>query len=209
MTDPRTPRRRVEGAERADILKAGTEWFARDGYEYTRGADVTSDIVVGSTGLYHYFDSKQHRLFAILEQATADSASRFDRLRGEDPDAIDALVAILRDSFELTEQKDSGAVCLSPSRACSRMRGSHREGLGATDGASPDGNDPARLVGSSRSRDRARRDPARGPKVPWRVRSEGCTTASGLVQAEWQRGTARGVAEFYVPRILALIGVVA
>ncbi len=209
MTDPRTPRRRVEGAERADILKAGTERFARDGYEYTRWADVTSDIGVGPTGLYHYFDSKQHCLFAILEQATADSASRFDRLSCEDPDAIDALVAILRDSFELTEQEGLRSCVLVAEQgllACARKSPRRTWRDRRREPGWERSSTPGRLfslAGWSTSRSRT------GTQGSWRVRLEGCTTASGLVQAEWQRGTARGVAEFYVPRILALIGVVA
>src|ERR1700751_1036633 len=74
----------VEGAKRDEIIDAATRRFGRDGYENTRWADIASDVGVGPTALYHYFESKQHCLFVILGDAVADFRGRFARLAGED-----------------------------------------------------------------------------------------------------------------------------
>jgi TetR/AcrR family transcriptional regulator, cholesterol catabolism regulator len=110
----------VEGAKRDEIIDAATRRFGRDGYENTRWADIASDVGVSPTALYHYFESKQHCLFVILGQAIADLQARFERLAGGDPPPpaplhspvtgrsgphyLGALVAVLQDSFRLTEQ---------------------------------------------------------------------------------------------------------
>jgi len=104
---------RQDGAKRTEIIDAATRRFGRDGYENTRWADIASDVGVGPTALYHYFESKQHCLFVILGQAVADFRARFDRLAGQDarrcPDSgryyPETLTALLRDCFRLTEQE--------------------------------------------------------------------------------------------------------
>jgi TetR/AcrR family transcriptional regulator, cholesterol catabolism regulator len=113
----------VEGAKRDEIIDAATRRFGRDGYENTRWADIASDVGVSPTALYYYFESKQHCLFVILGQAIADLQARFERLAGGDPlptspfpftipspfttrsgpRYLAALVAVLQDSFRLTE----------------------------------------------------------------------------------------------------------
>jgi AcrR family transcriptional regulator len=96
--------RRADGAKRAEILDAATDRFGRDGYEDTKWADIATDVGVGPTALYHYFESKQHCLFVIMDQAIEGFHSRFERLAGEHPAHLDALVAILVDCFELSDR---------------------------------------------------------------------------------------------------------
>jgi AcrR family transcriptional regulator len=98
---------------RAEIISAATRRFGRDGYENTRWADIASDVGVGPTALYHYFESKQHCLFVILGEAMADFRARFDRLAGADTRQVPAsgryyqetLADVLRDCFRLSEQE--------------------------------------------------------------------------------------------------------
>src|SRR5438270_13411801 len=97
--------RRPDGAKRALILNAATDRFGRDGYEDTKWADIASDVGVGPTALYHYFESKQHCLFVIMDEAIEQFLSRFTRLVAENPQYLDALLAILRDCFGLTEHE--------------------------------------------------------------------------------------------------------
>ncbi len=64
-------------AKRDDILAAATERFGRDGYEDTKWADIAGDVGVGPTALYHYFESKQHCVYVIMEQALESFGTRF------------------------------------------------------------------------------------------------------------------------------------
>ena len=74
----RTPRLKP-GVKRAQILEVAAEQFGRHGYEETKWADVAESVGVGSTALYHYFESKQHCLFEIIAKAVTDFREQFDR----------------------------------------------------------------------------------------------------------------------------------
>ena len=93
----------MSSSKRNAILAAATERFGRDGYDDTKWADIASDVGVGATALYHYFESKQHCLYVIMDDAIEDFHARFQRLASQHPDYLDALVAIIRDCFDLDE----------------------------------------------------------------------------------------------------------
>ena len=99
----RVPARSEPGVKRAQILEAAAERFGRYGYEETRWADIATDVGIGSTALYHYFESKQHCLFEIMVKAVTEFRERFDGTVGAHDDWSEALVAVLRGGFELTE----------------------------------------------------------------------------------------------------------
>jgi TetR/AcrR family transcriptional regulator, cholesterol catabolism regulator len=86
-----------------EILAVATERFGRDGYEDTRWADIAADVGVGPTALYHYFESKQHCLYVIMEQAIDDFHARFAKLTARHRDPLVALDAVMRDCFELSD----------------------------------------------------------------------------------------------------------
>ena len=93
------------GVKKDQIFEVAIEAFGRDGYEETKWADVAEAVGIGSTALYHYFESKQHCLFEIMAQAVADFRERFDRITAEHDDWTDALIAVLEDQFFLTEHE--------------------------------------------------------------------------------------------------------
>ncbi len=93
------------GVKREQILQVAVEAFGRYGYEDTKWADVASAVGIGPTALYHYFESKLHCLYEIMGQAVADFQTRFDRITAAHQDWNDALVALLVDAFDLTEQE--------------------------------------------------------------------------------------------------------
>jgi AcrR family transcriptional regulator len=93
------------GVRREQILEIATDYFGRDGYEDTKWADVASAVGIGSTALYHYFESKQHCLFEIMVDALTESRRRFDDITAENEDWTDALVALLVSGFELSEHE--------------------------------------------------------------------------------------------------------
>ena len=92
------------GVKREQILEVATEYFGRNGYPDTKWADVAAAVGIGSTALYHYFESKQHCLFEIVAQALADFEERFNRIVSEHEDWNEALHAVLDDLYDLTEQ---------------------------------------------------------------------------------------------------------
>jgi AcrR family transcriptional regulator len=95
-------RQRTDGAKRAEILTAATERFGRDGYEATKWAAIAADVGVGPTALYHYFESKQHCLFVILDDAVQLALARFERIAAAHPDPVEALAQVVADAFDVT-----------------------------------------------------------------------------------------------------------
>lgn len=91
--------------KRAEIVAVATTFFGQNGYEDTKWADVATAVGLGPTALYHYFESKQQCLFEILVEAVEDAEAEFGRLtEGEFGEALQAL---LRGTFE----RDQREVC--------------------------------------------------------------------------------------------------
>src|SRR3982751_2275571 len=89
---PRTSSR----SKRADILRVATAIFGRDGYEHSKWADVAAEVGIGSTALYHYFESKLHCLYVIMADALEADLKDFERITNESEDYVTALVTILQ-----------------------------------------------------------------------------------------------------------------
>ena len=98
-------RRTSSRSKRAGILATATAYFGEHGYEDTKWADVAAAVGIGSTALYHYFESKLHCLYVIMADALEKFQSDFERITNETDDYLDALVAVLRASYDLTEQE--------------------------------------------------------------------------------------------------------
>src|SRR5919206_1402554 len=93
-TRRRSPRLKP-GVKKEQILDVAVDYFGRYGYEETKWADVAAAVGIGSTALYHYFESKQHCLFEIMAKTIAEARERFDRIVAENDDWTEALVALL------------------------------------------------------------------------------------------------------------------
>jgi TetR/AcrR family transcriptional regulator, cholesterol catabolism regulator len=91
--------------KRDQILQVAAEHFGRDGYEDTKWADVAAAVDIGSTALYHYFESKQHALYEIMAGAVASFHARFEAIVSTHDDAREALVAVLTDSYNLSDSE--------------------------------------------------------------------------------------------------------
>jgi AcrR family transcriptional regulator len=98
---PRTSSR----SKRAMILEVATAYFGEHGYEDTKWADVAAAVGIGSTALYHYFESKLHCLYVIMADAIESFQSDFERITGENDSFREALVLVLRSGYDLTEQE--------------------------------------------------------------------------------------------------------
>jgi len=100
-----TRRSRDDGVRRAEILDAAIDRFGRNGYENTKWADIADDVGIGPTALYHYFDSKQHCLYVILDDALGELHERFDAITAVHADRRAALRAVCADCFALSERE--------------------------------------------------------------------------------------------------------
>jgi TetR/AcrR family transcriptional regulator, cholesterol catabolism regulator len=94
---------RGDGAKRREILAAATARFGEDGYENTKWAHIAADVGVGPTALYHYFESKHHCLYVIMEEAIDHFRRRFEDITARHAAPVEGIVAVLYDSFELSE----------------------------------------------------------------------------------------------------------
>jgi AcrR family transcriptional regulator len=92
-------------SKRAAILEVATAQFGREGYEHSKWADVAKAVGIGSTALYHYFESKLHCLYEIMAEALEDELEKFERITKEHDDFAEGLVAVLEAVFELNEQQ--------------------------------------------------------------------------------------------------------
>jgi TetR/AcrR family transcriptional regulator, cholesterol catabolism regulator len=89
--------------KRNEILVAATDRFGRDGYEHTKWADIAADVGVGATALYHYFESKQHCLYEIMDEAIADFHARFVAIASRERDPARAIAAVMASCFALSD----------------------------------------------------------------------------------------------------------
>jgi AcrR family transcriptional regulator len=203
----RKQRAQPAGVRRDQILAAATEYFGRNGYEDTKWADVAAAVGIGSTALYHYFDSKLHCLYVIMAESNDEFQRRFVEITTAEDDCVEALTAVLRANYELTPlQVLRNRVLIAEQGLMSIRRTSSRE-------------EEARQLARSRSR-RLQRDWAmflaagmQQGSIP-RQDPELLTRAIlGLYNSAWHWYRPQGalsldrLAEFYVARTLDLIGV--
>ena len=99
-----SPEAGVSGrSKRAQILRVAAEYFGEHGYEDTKWADVAAAVGIGSTALYHYFESKLHCLFEIHADALEAERERFDQLTADHGEFGPALVRLLNGLFDLSD----------------------------------------------------------------------------------------------------------
>jgi TetR/AcrR family transcriptional regulator, cholesterol catabolism regulator len=198
---------RREGVKRLEILAAATERFGRDGYEDTKWADIAADVGVGPTALYHYFESKQHCLYVIMDEAIESFRLRFEQITAQHPEPVEAIVAVLQNCFELTEHEvQRNRLLVAEQGLLASRRTSPRE-------------EQARQAARARSRDlefvwasflsggmQQGVIPQNDPRLLTRA-------ILGLYNSIWQWYRPNGiialrrVADFYIRRTLAMIGI--
>jgi AcrR family transcriptional regulator len=101
--DGRTTPRPSPRNKRAEIVAVATEYFGETGYEDTRWADVATAVGLGPTALYHYFESKQQCLFEILVEGVEDAVAEF--ARHNQGEFAEAFPAVVRGSFERSDRE--------------------------------------------------------------------------------------------------------
>jgi AcrR family transcriptional regulator len=194
-------------SKRVAILDTATELFGREGYEDSKWADVAKSVGIGSTALYHYFESKLHCLYEIMAEALEAEVARFDRITGEHEEFEDALVAVLTEAFDLSEREIlRNRLLVSEQVLVGVHRTSARE-------------EEARQLARERTRDLEFKWAAfltRGMEQGAIPEAEARLLARAILGLynsvfHWYRPRAglelSEVAEFYVPRCLAVAGV--
>jgi TetR/AcrR family transcriptional regulator, cholesterol catabolism regulator len=193
-------------SKREAILAAAAEQFGRQGYEDTKWADIAAEVGVGSTALYHYFESKLHCLFEILSDTLLSFRTVFDEVTQDHERFEDGFPALMRANFALDDAMVSRCrVLVAEQGRLSHARASDRE-------------EEARQRALSMTREL---------EVAWsNYLSRGMATGAipesdarlltravlGLYNSVWHWYRPRGtltledVAEFYVPRILVIVG---
>ncbi|TML05441.1 MAG: TetR/AcrR family transcriptional regulator [Actinobacteria bacterium] len=98
-------RRRSPRSKHDAILEAAIQAFGRDGYEDSKWADVAKSVGIGSTALYHYFESKLHCLYVIMADTLEARLAQFEADTREVSDYPATLERVLRGGFELSDQE--------------------------------------------------------------------------------------------------------
>jgi AcrR family transcriptional regulator len=97
-------RRRSARSKHDAILAAAVQAFGRDGYEDSKWAEVAKAVGIGSTALYHYFESKLHCLYVIMADTLESRLQEFEAQTKDATDYAAALETVLRAGFDLSEQ---------------------------------------------------------------------------------------------------------
>ncbi len=187
-------------------MASAADHFGRRGYEDTKWADVATDVGLGSTALYHYFESKLHCLYEIMSEAIEAFRTDFDTITAQHDDFRAGLVAVMRANFDLTEAEVHRCRALVAEQGrLGLVRSSPRE-------------EEARQMARARTRDQElvwttylTRAMAQGA-IPEANAQLLARASLGLYNSVWHWYRPRGmltlqeVADFYVPRGLAVIG---
>jgi TetR/AcrR family transcriptional regulator, cholesterol catabolism regulator len=196
----------MQASKHDQIVAAAIERFGRDGYEPTRWADIAADVGVGATALYHYFESKQHCLYVIMGDAIAGFQARFEALTAGCRDPLAALLAVMEDCFRVEPHDVMRLrVLVAEQGLLGIRRTSPRE-------------EEARLVAVARARElqltwaaflAASMERGVIPRDDPRLLAR---AVLGLYNSVWEWYRPNGVvslarvAEFFIDRVLALIG---
>jgi AcrR family transcriptional regulator len=210
VSQARTRAKRTAGtssrSKREDILVAAAAHFGRQGYEDTKWADIAADVGVGSTALYHYFESKLHCLFEIMSDTLLSFRTVFDDVTRSHDNFDEGFTALLRANFDLSEAEVSRCrVLVAEQGRLSQARSTERE-------------EEARQLARSRTREL---------ETAWsNYLSRGMATGAipeanpqlltravlGLYNSVWHWYRPRGILSladveaFYLPRMLVIAG---
>ncbi len=100
MSTAATPSSR---SKRDVILRTAAQEFGRHGFDATKWADIALPAGIGTTALYHYFESKAHCLFTLLLESWQVWYVRWSKQLASVDDPEAAILAAVATSFALTE----------------------------------------------------------------------------------------------------------
>ena len=92
-------------SKRARILDAAIDNFGEVGFEHTKWATIASQVGIGQTALYHYFESKSHCLLTIMSTELERSLERARKAAVEHEAVDHQLRAAVASAFDVTPRE--------------------------------------------------------------------------------------------------------
>lgn len=92
-------------SKRELILRTAAQEFGRHGFDATKWADIALPAGIGTTALYHYFESKAHCLFTLMLESWQVWYERWSEQLASPDDPEAAILAAVAISFALTEHE--------------------------------------------------------------------------------------------------------
>jgi AcrR family transcriptional regulator len=89
------------------ILDAAIDHFGEVGFEHTKWATIASQVGIGQTALYHYFESKSHCLLTIMRMELDQSLARVREATDGIKDPEKALAAAITSAYEGASPRDA------------------------------------------------------------------------------------------------------
>ena len=125
---PRVPARRGRpGYGREEVLDVAVRVFTEQGYDATSIADLSKELGLTKSALYHHFASKEQLLALALERALSGLEGALERAVEEQATAADRLRAAVRGAIEVLTAQQSYVTLLL------RLRGNSPVELDALD----------------------------------------------------------------------------
>ena len=94
--------------KRREILDAATRCFARDGLRGASISSICTEAGISPGHLYHYFESKDAILEAIVQAVLERTAEQFDQTLG----SSDALAALISEMQQAKARNENGGTVL-------------------------------------------------------------------------------------------------
>lgn len=94
-------------SKRKVILDAAIDHFGEVGFEHTKWATIASQVGIGQTALYHYFESKSHCLLTIMRMELDQSLARVREATDGIKDPEKALAAAITSAYEGASPRDA------------------------------------------------------------------------------------------------------
>lgn len=92
-------------SKRAMILDAAIDNFGEVGFEHTKWATIASQVGIGQTALYHYFESKSHCLLTIMSTELDRSLELARKAAVEHDDYEQKLRAAIASAFDVSPRE--------------------------------------------------------------------------------------------------------
>jgi AcrR family transcriptional regulator len=90
-------------SKRSVILRVAAQEFGRHGFDATKWARIAEPAGIGNTALYHYFESKTHCLFTLLQESYEGWYEQWRSCLAVPGDPVDAILSAVSATFQSTE----------------------------------------------------------------------------------------------------------